>query len=76
MTAHTHTRLDEGSPSCKVEWLGERVNRPGAEEQVSQVEEAGPVLHVEDGRLQKAVELLVEVGVIPARTHAHTHTLS
>lgn len=35
--------------------------KPGAQEEVSQVEETGPVLGVEDRRFQEVVELLVEV---------------
>lgn len=38
----------------------------GGQEEVSQVEEACPVLDVEDGWVQKAVELPVEVGILPA----------
>lgn len=43
-----------------------RANRPGAEEQVGQMEETRSVLDVEDGRFQKTVQLLVEVGIISA----------
>lgn len=44
----------------------------GGQKKVGQVEETGPVLDVEDGRVQETVELAVEVGVLPGG-RGHTH---
>lgn len=44
----------------QVLWYSRR-----GQEEVGQVEETGPVLDVKDGRVQEAIELPVEVGVLP-----------
>lgn len=40
-------------------------NLPGAEKQISEMEKARSVLHVENCRLQKIVQFFVEIWIIP-----------